>query len=182
MIVKIVFLYVFLLFFLRIINDKYYYGNLITAVIVINVTLLYILNLINIFFLVWCFFIIIPINYFINRYFVNSKVILIKDGKFNFNNSSKYSFLKVLDYLKERGFEDISKVDLLYVKNNKLFLENNKDFVILINNGKIIYKGLKKLNKSMWWLRNNLKNNNVRLENILLAFYKNNKTYFIKKN
>ena len=89
---------------------------------------------------------------------------------------------KILEYLKEKDIEDISKVELLYLKHNKLFLEKKRDFVVIINNGKVVYKGLKKLNKSIWWLRDKLNNNNVRLDNILLAFYRNNKTYFIKRN
>lgn len=182
LLIKLICVYLFLLFFLKIINDKYDYSNFITATVVVNTLLLYVYDLINAFLLLVTIFTIMISNYFVNKYFINSKIILVKDGKFNFDNKSKYSFLKVLEYLKEKDIEDISKVELLYLKHNKLFLEKKKDFVVIINNGKVVYKGLKKLNKSIWWLRDNLKNNNVRLDNILLAFYRNNKTYFIKRN
>ena len=182
LLIKLICVYLFLLFFLKIINDKYDYSNFITATVVANALLLYVYDLINAFLLLVTIFAIMISNYFVNKYFINSKIILVKDGKFNFDNKSKYSFLKVLEYLKEKDIDDISKVELLYLKHNKLFLEKKKDFVVIINNGKVVYKGLKKLNKSIWWLRDNLKNNNVRLDNILLAFYRNNKTYFIKRN
>ena len=182
LLIKLICVYLFLLFFLKLINDKYEYSNFITIIIIIDTFLLYVYDLVNIFLSLLTISAIISLNYLTNKYFINSKIILIKEGKFNFDNKSKYSFLKVLEYLKEKDIDDISKVELLYLKHNKLFLEKKKDFVVIINNGKVVYKGLKKLNKSIWWLRDNLKNNNVRLDNILLAFYRNNKTYFIKRN
>ena len=182
LLIKLICVYLFLLFFLKLINDKYEYSNFITIIIIIDTFLLYVYDLVNHFLSLLTISAIISLNYLTNKYFINSKIILIKEGKFNFDNKSKYSFLKVLEYLKEKDIDDISKVELLYLKHNKLFLEKKKDFVVIINNGKVVYKGLKKLNKSIWWLRDNLKNNNVRLDNILLAFYRNNKTYFIKRN
>lgn len=100
LLIKLICVYLFLLFFLKIINDKYDYSNFITATVVVNTLLLYVYDLINAFLLLVTIFAIMISNYFVNKYFINSKIILVKDGKFNFDNKSKYSFLKVLEYLK----------------------------------------------------------------------------------
>lgn len=182
LIIKIVLGYVFLLFFLRIINNRYDYGNLITVIVVVNSIYLYIIENMRIIDSTIVILIILVTNYLINKYIINSKILLINDGKFNFTNNTNYSFSKVLEFLKKNNINDISVVDKLYIKNNRFILEKKKDMIIIIRDGKINYRGLKEIKKSYIWLKKSLKDNNVLLENILLAFFKNNKTYFIKRN
>ena len=51
LLIKLICVYLFLLFFLKIINDKYDYSNFITATVVVNVSLLYVYDLIKAFLL-----------------------------------------------------------------------------------------------------------------------------------
>ena len=66
LLIKLICVYLFLLFFLKIINDKYDYSNFITATVVVNTLLLYVYDLINAFLLLVTIFAIMISNYFVN--------------------------------------------------------------------------------------------------------------------
>lgn len=117
--------------------------------------------------------------------------LMINKGVLNFKEliKQRYTLHDLLLELRQNGIKNIEDVEYAVLENNgKLSIFPYKFFRIntslpfpLILDGNIQKDTLTYLNKSDLWLRNNLKEEGVLLENVFYAFYKNNKVYIIQK-
>ena len=122
--------------------------------------------------------------YFINKKEINKDKVLINRGNINFKNliDNKYSYDKLIYNLKRKGIYNTSDIDYCALYNNDLiiFKSNIKNYPIsLIVDGKIINDHLNSLKKDKKWLYDAVKNENLTIENISYAFYKDQKLYFL---
>lgn len=118
--------------------------------------------------------------------------LIINKGVLNFKEliKQRYTLHDLLLELRQNGIKNIEDIEYAVLENNgKLsifpykFLRINTSLPFpLILDGNIQKDTLTYLNKSDLWLRNNLKDEGVLLEEVFYAFYKNNKVYIIKKN
>ena len=118
--------------------------------------------------------------------------LIINKGVLNFKEliKQRYTLHDLLLELRQNGIKNIEDIEYAVLENNgKLsifpykFLKINTSLPFpLILDGNIQKDTLTYLNKSDLWLRNNLKDEGVLLEEVFYAFYKNNKVYIIKKN
>lgn len=123
----------------------------------------------------------------IRDFFEGKPTVIIKQGKVVFSQMVKlrYTLDDLLTQLREQGIKSIEEVDYAVLENNGELsvFQNTKDYPIpLIMDGVVDYGILKEIGKNKKWLEKLLKDNNVQLENIFYAFYRNNKTYMIKKD
>lgn len=113
--------------------------------------------------------------------------VIIKSGKLVFSEMAKlkYTLDDLLSQLREKGVENIEKVDYAVLENDgKLSVfQNVKDYPFpLVMDGELDKKILKEIGKSEGWFNNLLKENKINVEDIFYAFYRNKKTYIIKKS
>jgi len=116
--------------------------------------------------------------------------LIICDGKVNYKEMVKqrYSLDDLLLSLREKEIRSIDEVEYAFLEpNGKLSvfkyglfkLRKNYPMPIIVD-GKIQYKALEHIKQNYNWLINYL--NNIELEDIFYAFYKNKKLYIIKKS
>ena len=115
-----------------------------------------------------------------------SPVVIIKNGKLNFEEMKKlrYSLDDLISQLREQGIKSIEEVNYAVLENNGKLSVFNKDTeypLPIIMDGEIDKQVLKDLNKDEKWVHQILKNKNLKLENVFYAFHTKNKTYIIKK-
>lgn len=115
-----------------------------------------------------------------------SPVVIIKNGKLNFEEMKKlrYSLDDLISQLREQGIKSIEEVNYAVLENNGKLSIFNKDTeypLPIIMDGEIDKQVLKDLNKDEKWVYNILKSKNLKLENVFYAFHTKNKTYIIKK-
>ena len=115
-----------------------------------------------------------------------SPIVIIKEGKLNFNEMRKlrYSLDDLISQLREQGIKNIEEVNYAVLENNgKLSIFKNEiNYPLpIIMDGKIDKKVLKDMKKTEEWVYELLKNKNLKLEQVFYAFYTKNKTYIIKK-
>ena len=115
-----------------------------------------------------------------------SPIVIIKNGKLNFEEMKKlrYSLDDLISQLREQGIKSIEEVNYAVLENNGKLSVFNKDTeypLPIIMDGEIDKQVLKDLNKDEKWVYNILKSKNLKLENVFYAFYTKNKTYIIKK-
>lgn len=115
-----------------------------------------------------------------------SPVVIIKNGKLNFEAMSKmrYSLDDLISQLREQSIKNIEEVNYAVLENNgklSVFEKETEYPLPIILDGKIDEEVLKDMNKDEKWVHNILKKNNITLENVFYAFYTKNKTYIIKK-
>lgn len=115
-----------------------------------------------------------------------SPIVIIKEGKLNFNEMRKlrYSLDDLISQLREQGIKNIEEVNYAVLENNgKLSIFKNEiNYPLpIIMDGKIDKNVLKDMNKTEEWVYELLKNKNLKLEQVFYAFYTKNKTYIIKK-
>ena len=113
--------------------------------------------------------------------------VIIKNGKLVFSEMAKikYTLDDLLSQLREKGIESIEKVDYAVLENSGQLsvFPKLKDYPLpIIMDGVIDYKILKEIGKDKKWIDDLLDNNDIELSNIFYAFYRNNKTYIIRKN
>ncbi len=110
---------------------------------------------------------------FINRGIINFSE-LIKDN---------YSYDNLLMNLKKRGINNPSDVDYCIKKDNDLiiFKKNTvKNYPIsIIIDGNILKDNLFSIKKNLEWLNHKLEENNLTLDKINYAYYKNKEVYFV---
>ena len=116
-----------------------------------------------------------------------SPIVIIKDGKLNFEAMKKlrYSLDDLISQLREQGIKSIEEVNYAVLENNgKLSIfKNETNYPLpIIMDGQIDENVLKDMNKTEEWVYNLLKNKNLKLEQVFYAFYTKNKTYIIKKD
>ena len=115
--------------------------------------------------------------------------LIIKNGKISFKEMIKqrYSLDDLLLALRQKEINDIKEVEYVILeKNGKLSIfkyDNNKNYPLpIIIDGEVDMSSLKDINKNLSWLNNILLNNNLLIDNVFYAFYKDNEVYFIKKD
>lgn len=122
------------------------------------------------------------------RDFLDGKpTVIIKNGKVVFSQMTKlrYTLDDLLSQLREQGVKNIEEVDYAILENSGelSIFKNTKEYPMpIIMDGVVDYQILKEIGKNEEWLQQLLKENHVDLENIFYAFYRNKKTYMIKKD
>lgn len=116
-----------------------------------------------------------------------SPVVIIKNGKLNFEAMSKlrYSLDDLITQLREQSIKSIEEVNYAVLENNgklSIFEKETEYPLPIIMDGQIDYEVLKDMNKDTNWIKKILKKNNIELENVFYAFYTKNKTFIIKKD
>lgn len=117
--------------------------------------------------------------------------LIINHGKLNYKEMIKqrYTLDDLLLSLRQQSIKSIEDVEYAFLEpNGKLsifkynFLRIKSDYPMpLILDGNIEYDTLKKVKKNETWLRDILRKNNIKKENVFYAFYKNKKIYVIDK-
>ncbi len=117
--------------------------------------------------------------------------LIINHGKLNYKEMIKqrYTLDDLLLSLRQQSIKSIEDVEYAFLEpNGKLsifkynFLRIKSDYPMpLILDGNIEYETLKKVKKNETWLRDILRKNNIKKENVFYAFYKNKKIYVIDK-
>lgn len=115
-----------------------------------------------------------------------SPVVIIKNGKLNFEAMSKlrYSLDDLISQLREQSIKNIEDVNYAVLENNgklSVFEKETEYPLPIILDGQIDYEVLKDMNKDKNWIYKILKDNKIELDNVFYAFYTKNKTYIIKK-
>lgn len=118
--------------------------------------------------------------------------LIISNGKINYHEMVKqrYTLDDLLISLRQKEIRDITEVEFAFLEpNGKLSIFKYKPLKIksiypmpIILDGKIDEDSLKNIKKDKIWLNNVMDNNDVMLEEVFYAFYKNKKIYFIKKS
>jgi uncharacterized membrane protein YcaP (DUF421 family) len=123
----------------------------------------------------------------IKKLIEGSPIVIIKDGKLNFESMRKlrYSLDDLISQLREQGIKSIEEVNYAVLENNgKLSIfKNETEYPLpIIMDGQIDEDVLRDMNKNKEWVYEILKKKNLKLENVFYAFYTKNKTYIIKKD
>ena len=113
--------------------------------------------------------------------------VIINKGKIVFSEMSKikYTLDDLLSQLREKGIKSIEEVDYAVLENNGQLsvFQNEKEYPFpIIMDGEVDYKILKEIGKSKKWLDKLLKDSKIDVKNVFYAFYRNDKTYIIKKS
>ena len=113
--------------------------------------------------------------------------IIINRGKVNFPEMLKqrYNLDDLLTQLREKSIKSIEEVDYAILETSgKLSVftkghDNNYPLPLIID-GKLDEETLIQIGKDNKWLKNELKKNNVEIEDIFYAFYRNKNLFLIK--
>ena len=107
---------------------------------------------------------------------------VINNGVINYRNLVKID-MTLEDLLDKLKYENIDEIDLCLVdKKREITIFRNKDKIpsTIIIDGKIKYKNLLAIKKTENWLNSILQKKEIELNQVLYAFYINNKIIFIK--
>jgi len=125
----------------------------------------------------------------IRNLFDGNPSVIINRGKINFKEMVKqrYNVDDLLTQLREKHIRSIEEVDYavletsgklsVFDKNSKLYGEYPMPLIL---DGEIDYDTLRQINKTDEWLETSLKNENVNLEDVFYAFYRNKKLFLIR--
>lgn len=125
----------------------------------------------------------------IRNLFDGNPSVIINRGRINFKEMVKqrYNIDDLLTQLREKHVRSIEEVDYAVLETSgklSVFKKDNKLFgeypMPLILDGEIDYDTLRQISKTEEWLENSLKSENVNLEDIFYAFYRNKKLFLIK--
>lgn len=122
------------------------------------------------------------------RNFIDGKPsVIIKKGKINFSAMKKirYSLDDLTSQLREQGIKSLDEVDYAILENsgNLSVFEKSSDYPLpLILDGMIDYDTLREIKKDQKWIYQMLDKQNLELEDIFYAFYRQNKMFVIKKD
>ena len=111
--------------------------------------------------------------------------VLINRGIINFKEliQLKYDYNEFLYDLKKKGFDNPDNIDYCIKQDNELiiFQKNNiKNYPIsLIIDGNIIKDNLFSVKRTIEWLYKKIDENNLAIDDINYAYYKNKEIYFI---
>ena len=147
------------------------------------------LNIINIFLGSILILSIYYLYLFLEKKEINKKIpkenILINRGIINFHELIKvgYSYYDLIYKLKKKGIDNPDEVDYCIKQNDDLiiFQKNSvKNYPIsLIIDGNILKDNLFSLKKTIEWLEKKLDDNNLNINQVNYAYYKENQVYFI---
>lgn len=121
------------------------------------------------------------------RNFVDGKpTVIIKNGKVVFSQMTKirYTLDDLLSQLRSKGIKSIEEVDYAVLENSGdlSVFQNTKDYPMpIIIDGVIDYDIVKEIGKNKKWIEELITKNNIDLDEVFYAFYKQNKTYLIKR-
>ena len=114
--------------------------------------------------------------------------IIINRGKINFKEMvrQRYNLDDLLTQLREQSIKNIEEVDYAILETNgklSIFKKESKSIypLPLILDGKLDEETLIQIQKDKNWLRKVLNRNNVTMDEIFYAFYRNDNLFFIKK-
>ena len=118
--------------------------------------------------------------------------LIISNGKVNIKEMirQRYSLDDLLLALRQKEIKSLKEVEYAILENNgklSVFKYDKKlkgsDYPLpIIIDGSIDFNTLREINKDLFWLNKMLTENNLLIENVFYAFYKNNDIYFIKKD
>jgi len=120
----------------------------------------------------------------------NPSVIIFK-GKINFHEMvrQRYNIDDLLTQLREKGIRSIEQIDYAILETSgklSVFRKNDNLFgeypMPLILDGEIKKDTLLTINKTESWLENTLSKENVSLEDVFYAFYRDKKLFLIKNS
>ena len=118
--------------------------------------------------------------------------LIINKGVINYKEMLKqrYSLDDLLLELRNNSIKDLNEVEYAVLENNGhlnifkyglLNINSDNPFPLILD-GVIQKNTLVYLNKSIKWLTNYLKENNINKKDVFYAFYKNDRIYIIKRN
>lgn len=116
-----------------------------------------------------------------------SPSLIIKNGKINFKEMTKqrYNLDDLLTQLREKGHESLEDIRYAVLETSgklSIFNKDNSNYPMpLIIDGEIQYQTLKDIKKDEKWLNELLNNKKLLLKEVFYAFYKESKTFIIKK-
>ena len=125
----------------------------------------------------------------IRNLFDGNPSVIINRGRINFKEMirQRYNIDDLLTQLREKQIRTIEEVDYAVLETSgklSVFKKDSKLFgeypMPLILDGEIDYDTLRQINKTDEWLEISLKNENVKLEDIFYAFYRNKKLFIIR--
>jgi len=125
----------------------------------------------------------------IRNLFDGNPSVIINRGKINFREMVKqrYNIDDLLTQLREKQVRSIEDVDYAVLETSgklSVFKKDSKLFgeypMPLILDGEIDYDTLRQINKTNEWLEKCLRDENVSLEDIFYAFYRNKKLFLIR--
>lgn len=117
--------------------------------------------------------------------------VIINKGKIDFNEMEKqrYNLDDLLVELRHEGIKSIEEVDYAILETNgnlsifKLSDDNTRTYPLpVIVDGKIQEETLIQIGKSINWLEKELETDNLKIEDIFYAFYKNKNLFLIEKD
>ncbi|MBR1376825.1 MAG: DUF421 domain-containing protein [Bacilli bacterium] len=116
-----------------------------------------------------------------------SPSVIIDKGKINLKVMSKlrYTLDDLLTQIREKDVKNLEEVKYAVLETDgelSVFTDNYDYPLPLIVDGVVDTETLKNIKKNDIWLNEMLKKNNVELENVYYAFYRNNSTFIIKKD
>ncbi|MDD6879242.1 MAG: DUF421 domain-containing protein [bacterium] len=127
----------------------------------------------------------------IRKLFDGNPSVIINKGKINFNEMVKqrYNLEDLLTQLREKHVRNIEEVDYAVLETSgklSVFKNDVKEVgqypLPLILDGVVDNDTLKQINKNNSWLNKTLKKENVGLNDVFYAFYRNEKLYIIKSD
>lgn len=125
----------------------------------------------------------------IRNLFDGNPSVIINGGRINFKEMVKqrYNIDDLLTQLREKHIRSIEEVDYAVLETSgklSVFKKEGKLFgeypMPLILDGEIDYDTLRQIKKKEKWLYETLQKEDVRLEDIFYAFYRNKKLFLIK--
>ena len=116
-----------------------------------------------------------------------SPSVIIDKGKINFKAMTKlrYTLDDLLTQMRQKDYKSIEDVKYAVLETDgelSIFADNYDYPLPLIVDGVVDEETLKNIKKNYIWLNEVLKSNNVKLEDVYYAFYRNNKTFIIKRD
>lgn len=117
--------------------------------------------------------------------------VMINRGIINFKEMvrQRYNIDDLLTQLREKGIKSIEEIDYAVLEtsgNLSVFKKENNKFgdypLPLILDGEIQQDTITQLKKDEKWLKKTLKQENVDLDNVFYAFYKDKSLFIIKKS
>ncbi len=128
----------------------------------------------------------------VNKIFGGKPTLIIKEGKIIYKNliSQRYTIDDLLSELRRNNISSIEDVEYAFLETNgQLSVFKFKPFKIkgniplpIIIEGVVQRDTLKYINKSMDWINDLLKDNDILLDQVFYALYKNSHVYIVKKN
>lgn len=113
--------------------------------------------------------------------------VIVKKGRVDFKEMSKlrYSLNDLITQLREKEVKSIEEIDYAVLENNGTLsvFKKSKDYPMpIIVDGNIDYEVLKGMNKSVKWIGDILKKENIALDDVFYAFHTRNRTFIIKRS